>query len=478
MRFCVFVILFFTLFFAHVGSTWAGVIISEIMYDLEGSDSGREWVEIQNDDTVVDLTGWKFFEGGVNHGLTLIQGDISLLQNGFAVIADNAEKFLLDWPGFSGMLFDSVFSLSNTGETLVLRNAELAAVDSVTYSSEWGANGDGKSLQKNGNEWIVSLPTAGEQNSEKVAEEEVSPPLPFDSAQGGQGGAGVGSEEGRGGSTPPFSPVLFSAYAGEDKFALAGAEVYFEGQVKGVADGLVNTVRFSWNFGDGIVGEGKNTKHIFQYPGAYIVNLNVSMGIYSSSDFLKVDVFPAKLIFSEIKPGEWVKLKNDSNKVVDISGFGIQVNDSNIFYFPKNSGFAANSFLTLDSSTLNIEIPDSGEAKILYPNGKVLTSFKIKEPVPTLVGDTSLSKGEEIKGSPLPLTPQSLKTAGQAKGGGVGVGGQEGEASAINSQSNISFWSEIKWLIFGLGTGILIGAVYLFIKYRMFAQQSTNQNIS
>src|SRR3989344_6805654 len=118
MRFLVFV---FILFFSAL-PVYASVVITEVMYDLEGADTGREWVKIQNDGVAVDLTGWKFFEGGGNHGLTLVQGDISLPQNGFAVIADNAEKFLLDWPGFSGTLFDSVFSLSNTGETLILRD--------------------------------------------------------------------------------------------------------------------------------------------------------------------------------------------------------------------------------------------------------------------------------------------------------------------------------------------------------------------
>ena len=435
MRFLVFI--FISFFFFVFSYVYASVIVSEIMYDLEGADTGREWVEVQNDGGAVDLTGWKFFEGGVNHGLTLVQGDISLSQNSFAVIADNAEKFLLDWPGFSGTLFDSSFSLSNTGETIVLRNSELAEVDSVAYLSEWGANGDGKSLQKNGSEWIVFAPNPGLEKKELIIENNtLEQNFPSENSAV------------KSGSVPPLSPVPFSSYAGEDKSVLAGAEVYFEGQVKGVADDLINTVRFSWNFGDGIVGEGKNIKHTFQYPGTYIVNLNTSLGNYSSSDFLKVDVSPAKLIFSEIKPGDWVKLKNDSNKVVDISGFGIQVNDSNIFYFPKNSGFAANSFLILDSSTLNIEIPDNGEAKILYPNGKILTSFKIKEPAPTLVG-----------GTPPPLTVK-----GGVKGGGVNGLEEEGEASAINSQSNTSFWSEIKWLVFGVLGGVMAGFVYLFLK--------------
>ncbi|MDD3614500.1 MAG: lamin tail domain-containing protein, partial [Candidatus Pacebacteria bacterium] len=43
------------------------VIINEIMYDLKGTDSGHEWVEIKNiSDQPVDLKNWRFFDGS-NH---------------------------------------------------------------------------------------------------------------------------------------------------------------------------------------------------------------------------------------------------------------------------------------------------------------------------------------------------------------------------------------------------------------------------
>src|SRR3989344_1988834 len=278
MRFWVFIFLFSLAFSAR-----ASVVITEIMYDLEeGGDTGREWVEIQNSGSGIDLTGWKFFENGVNHGLVLAQGSVSLPQNGFAIIADNAEKFLLDWPGFNGTLFDSSFSFSNTGETLILRDSELADSDTATYSSEFGASGDGNSLGKANNQWISSLPTPGGVNSgsgagesvEESSEEDVEEEQEFFSPSSG--------------SVPPLPKSSFSTFAGEDKSALAGAEVYFEGQVSGISENLVNTVRFSWNFGDGTVGDGNKIKHLFQYPGTYIVNLNVSLGINSSSDFVKV----------------------------------------------------------------------------------------------------------------------------------------------------------------------------------------------
>jgi len=101
------------------------------MYDLEGSDSGREWIEVCADNET-DLSTWKFFEEGSNHGLTLYQGDV-LSAQGCAVIVDDAGKFLEDMPSFSGTIYDSSWStLKNTGETLTIRDADLNDVDTVS----------------------------------------------------------------------------------------------------------------------------------------------------------------------------------------------------------------------------------------------------------------------------------------------------------------------------------------------------------
>src|SRR3989338_1551208 len=127
----------------------AQVIISEIMYDVEGSDANREWIEVFNAGAAVNLTEWRFFEGDSNHVLTAV-GSETLVAGGYAVIADDPEKFREDWPSFSGRLFDSSFSLSNTGETLILRccGSDLVDKDTVTYTGENGAAGDGKTLQR------------------------------------------------------------------------------------------------------------------------------------------------------------------------------------------------------------------------------------------------------------------------------------------------------------------------------------------
>lgn len=144
----------------------ASMVINEIMYDLPGSDTDREWIEIVNaSGDVIDLSEWKFFEANTNHKLTLLQGEVTLSPGAYAVIVDNPEKFKNDWPGYSGTLFDSSFSLNNTGETISLRTPEFNDVGSITYTSNWGGKGDGNSIQRIDLSWHAASPTPGGINS-------------------------------------------------------------------------------------------------------------------------------------------------------------------------------------------------------------------------------------------------------------------------------------------------------------------------
>lgn len=142
----------------------AQVVISEIMYDLsEGSDTGREWIEVHNTGgEAVNFTEWKLFEQDSNHGLKAIGGE-TLAPDGYAIIASDAAKFAADWPSYSGLVFDSNFSLNNSGETLVLRccGKELSDSDSVTYNNTGGGTGDGQALHRDGSSLTAGKPSPG-----------------------------------------------------------------------------------------------------------------------------------------------------------------------------------------------------------------------------------------------------------------------------------------------------------------------------
>jgi hypothetical protein len=157
----------------------AQVIFSEVMYDAPGGDTDHEWIEIQNTGVdAVDVSKYRLTEGATNHTLATFQGTSTIPAGSFAIIVKNPAAFLADHPNFAGIIFDSTFSLSNTGETLVLKDSKLSVVDSFTYSSSLGANGNGETLQKIGGSWTIGNPTPGVVNVYTPAPAKAEAPLP------------------------------------------------------------------------------------------------------------------------------------------------------------------------------------------------------------------------------------------------------------------------------------------------------------
>lgn len=154
---------FFLFYLLFPVSLKAGVIINEIMYDLPGSDEGREWIEIYNSGLeVVNLESFNIETAANHRPLTLVSGSFLLPPKGYAIIIRDYDKFENDWPSLSGTIFRSSFSLNNTSGKIVLKNSgETGAVQEIIYNSEWGATGNGESLQKFGDDFQSSLPTPG-----------------------------------------------------------------------------------------------------------------------------------------------------------------------------------------------------------------------------------------------------------------------------------------------------------------------------
>jgi hypothetical protein len=138
---------------------------NEIMYDVLGSDDDQEWFELFNEKNIsVDMTGWKFFEAGTNHNLVVVRGDFIVLPHEYFVVAEDVVTFLAMYPNYTGTLFDSTFSLSNTGEALVIRNKTGQVQDNLTYTFIWGGNENGYSVGIHNNIWKETFPTPGSIN--------------------------------------------------------------------------------------------------------------------------------------------------------------------------------------------------------------------------------------------------------------------------------------------------------------------------
>jgi len=362
MRFIKIAFITATTFLALSRVAFAAVSITEIMYAPSGADDDHEWIEIYNDGTVTDVSAWKFFEGGVNHGLTLHQGNATLPSGGYAIIADNAVKFLQDFPSYSGALFDSSFSLLNSSETLSLKDDQSNVADSVTYDAAWGAKDDGNSLQKTGGSFSAAAPTPGSGIAGSGGETPSSE---------GTAASTSPSSSGSSSSNWPVEPQIF-ANAGPDRIAVAGADIVFEGKASGLQKEPIENARFVWNFGDGVRAEGKKVSHAYRFPGDYIVVLDVASGYYSASDRARVQVEASAVTIARVGDG-FIELMNGSNHELDLSGWTLR-SSGTLFVLPDHTVIAGNKKLVLANDVTALVPSESPE--LLYPNGSLAHRYE------------------------------------------------------------------------------------------------------
>ncbi len=358
-------------------SVAAQVEIDEIMYDLAGSDDGREWVEVVNTGSApVDTNEWRFSEGDENHKLSLQQGEAVVPPGGFAIIADDTVKFLIDWPGFSGTLFDSSFSLSNTGETISLKSGTTTILDEVTYDPMLGGRGDGNSLQLKNGVWQGALPTPG-----AATVEGLTPPP--SSASGDTTvntvTATVSSQSQANGSSGSLEALKVHLYpeAGPDITAIAGASTAFAGSALGINKEPLTGGRFLWNFGDGTTAEGRNVFHSYRFPGQYIASLAVSSGEWTNVDETNVRVIPSSLSIARVVSGQdgFVEVANSYNGPVDISGWIIR-NGASSFPLPDHTLVAGHAKIMFSNDAMGMLITDPNATVLLYPNDVVAAMFE------------------------------------------------------------------------------------------------------
>jgi hypothetical protein len=384
----------------------AGVYISEIMYDVSGSDSGREWIEISNGGgSSVDVSGWKFLEstGASNHSLTSIQGVTTLSSGSSGVITSDPTKFLLDYPGFAGNLFKASFSsLNNTSGTILIKDSSLGVQDQVTYSSSQGAGGDGNSLQKGENGWTVGVPTPGvssgnnsNSNSTTTASTDITPP-PSTSSES--------VDESSAHSSPvPLSDIEpkldFEVSGGRDRITMVGNTLTFLPTVTRIQGTAEQNISYMWSFGDGTSQQGSLVNHAYELPGEYIVVLNAYY-----SDKQAVSRLTVKVVQPEVMVGfssDAIEVTNKSKTEMNLEGWRL-VSERKMFTFPKDTIIPPGKKIAFANSTTGIL---SNSVHLLNPPGKemgmatkIVTETLVTSPTSSPADVSSLqAKVEELK---------------------------------------------------------------------------------
>lgn len=348
------------------------------MYNPDGTDTGREWVEVYNSgSTSVDLVQYKVLENAVNHKISEYSGGTILDANQYAVIADNPEKFLLDYSISGTLIFDSAFSLNNTGEELKLIDENDAEINSVIYSVDLGANDTGNSLQINSNIWIPAEPTPGAVNKTEPVDE-----TPVDDSGSDSDNNSSGSPSGStnsGGTTSThdsqtdlskFKPkIKFEISAGRNRYVSINTPIEFELKHNQDKNTGINAI---WSTGDGNIKRGRKISHVFDRPGEYNLVVNAAYQKEQSVSRVKIYVSEPQISLALSTRGETVDLllKNSGKKEVNIGGFTIKGQNGS-FKIARDTIISAGQTLAFSSAKTTIEY--GLDTLIYYPNGDKLS---------------------------------------------------------------------------------------------------------
>jgi len=309
------------------------VIINEVMW---GKDSdGEEWIELKNlTDNKIILESWSIDNAkSAQKPLENIKGIIP--PQGYFLICQKDSVKTCD-------VYESI-SLANDYKSngkLVLRE-EGNMIDETPFpkDSNWPA---GK-IQN------ISMQRKFEGEN------------PLDSWQDGDP------------PSPQGSGISLSANAGDSIISLVGKEIIFDGSLS-----TGNIEEYFWNFGDGYTATGKIVTHRYEFPGQYLVSLQISNSREEDETIIGVTIFSNSIFISEFSLKEgWIEIVNESENIQDISGWGLASDkEGKNFIFPIGTYIAPRSFLFLSSSILDNVSFNTNSLFLIYPSGDIRQEIK------------------------------------------------------------------------------------------------------
>lgn len=359
--FIVFIIFFATLLVFINLSHAQELIFSEIMYDPQGSDTGNEWVEIFNkSSSTLNIESDFRFNNGSNHVMNLISGPAEINSENFFVITNSAQNFLNNYPEYTLTLFESSYSLNNTGGVVKLLQG-INLISEQPYINSIGASDNGKTLER------INL-----SGSENIWQESYL----------------VGGTPGLVSSVIPENIAPNAIINVSTTTVHVGDMILFDASSS--TDENINNLTYSWS----IDNLASSTDQIFNYSfsnsGIYNISLVVSDGFLLDTENLIMNVlennststtstidYSGKIIINELLPNpegaddtEWIEVKNISDNSIDLENFYIKdASDKKyIFSFDDFNDLILDpeEFLVLEYDVSGITLNNSSDSLYLF----------------------------------------------------------------------------------------------------------------
>ena len=370
------------------------VVINEVLYDPEGTDTGKEYVILYNNgDLPVDLTNWDLDPSSANYFT-------------FPVFTLNAKSLVTIHIGTSGTnnttdLYDNgSTNMSNTAGPIALFNSTTHSKTTIVDYIEYGAAGQtNESKAIDAGIWTANtfIPDANEGKAIKLKTDgadtnspsdwtESVPSLNQSQSETESSTSQTQTEQEQTSSITSKPPI---AEAGDDIIAFVNQEVKFDATKSTDPDN--DELAYSWNMGDGKLVEKPSFTYQYLYPGTYLATLMVYDGRYYVTDTITIKIQAAQIAINEFLPNpsekdessEWVEIYNGSETITDISGWQLDDEDggSKPFVFPQNTLIAPKSYLVFSRQITGIALNnDKDSVRLLLPGGIIFQEIKYENP--------------------------------------------------------------------------------------------------
>ncbi|HPC12667.1 MAG TPA: lamin tail domain-containing protein [Candidatus Paceibacterota bacterium] len=238
---------------------------------------------------------------------------------------------------------------------------------------------EGKSINRDGSNWIIGIPTPGEENTNEVDEEELT-------------------EEEQ--ETVEDTGILrISSRIIIPKTIIAGIPFLLGSETKSNKGGTYYIGKFVWNFGDGQSYQFKDNNpfnYTYEYEGEYLLSLSYYDNIFSelpeSSTNLKVKVIPAEISISSLGgyQNPYVEIENKTNYDIPLSGW-IMIAGNKSFIFPEGTFISARNKIKISPKITGFTGDDIRRVSITSPNS-IINSIYPAYVVPKIKSVSNITK--------------------------------------------------------------------------------------
>lgn len=416
---------------------FGAIVINEVLYDPDGTDTGLEYIILYNNDNLpINVTGYQ---------LNAVSGDyytfpsFNMDAKSFITVhwrkegVNNETDLFTGTSGFDG-------NMGNTSGWVALFKNNEYTKDTIIDYIEYGAGGKTyESKAVDAGIWTTGdfISDVSEGKAIKLKSDGVDNNLSSDWTEAASSIIQEESEPSSQQTTLQEKIPLTTTNkppmpaAGENVIAFINQEIKFDGTKSTDPDN--DELHYEWNMGDGKLIEKPVFTYKYLYPGTYLVTLMVYDGLFYVTDTIEVKIQTQSIVVNEFMANpsekdeeeEWIEIYNDSDSIVDISDWQLDDADggSKPFVFPENTLIAPKGYIVFSRQITGIALNnDKDSVRLLLPEGVVFQEINYENPP---LGKSSAKTSEGFT--------WNMPTPGTANISGVTIS----ENKKVNYQTNI-----------------------------------------